>query len=475
MNRTVVAMIVLFCAGAALLGAGAWLALSGPGDRGAADRPDVVLLVLDALRADRPGMERNGQPLMPYLEELKKESLVFTNAVTQCSWTRPSMATMFTSLHAAAHQVYFDSVQQESGKTFAAALPQQLETLAEYLKANGYRTAGVQTNGNLKRELGFAQGFDHYDFFHDAPAAQITDAAIKTMGTLGDQGPRFLYVHYIDPHLPYVPPEAYRAMLGWPLKITPEETATVTDFMGYFQDYIEFITGLKPVPAYPQLSEEGREAVRLLYDAEVRFNDDQVRRLMAEVRTKWPKAIVIVTADHGEHLWDHQFLSHAMTLYDELTRVPFIVSGPGLAPGRTDAPVGLVDLMPSIAEKAGTPPQPWWQGRSVFGDIPKDRVLFSYTQSNSPRYNIHLEMAQQGSLKLIVNRKKENADELYDLSADPHELKNIIGQHPAEAERFRKLIDAHRLANEKARRSAREQVVLDAETLEQQRKLGYGR
>ncbi len=396
MNRIVVAMIVLFCAGAALLGAGAWLVFTRPADGGAAERPDVVLLILDALRADRLGMQRNGQPLTPFLDGLEKESLVFTNAITQCSWTRPSIATLFTSLHVDAHQVYYDSVQKDSGKTSAAALSTQLETLAEYLKANGYRTAGVQTNGNLKRELGFAQGFDSYDYFDDAPAGPITDAAIRTINAMGDKGPHFLYVHYIDPHLPYVPPESYRTLLGWPLKITPEETAIVTDFMGYFQDYLEFITGLKPAPAYPQLSAEGREAVRLLYDGEVRYNDDQVRRLMAEVRRKWPKAIVIVTADHGEHLWDHKFLSHAMTLYDELTRVPFLVNAPGLAPGRTDKPVGLVDVMPSIADRAGITPRPWWQGRSIFGDIPADRVLFSYTQGNSPRFRIYLEMAQQG-------------------------------------------------------------------------------
>jgi len=466
--------MAVFCIGVGLLSAGVWLALTGPADRAAAERPDVVLLVLDALRADRPGMSRNGQPLMPFLEELKKGSLVFTDAVTQCSWTRPSMATMFTSLHVDAHQVYFDSEQKDSGRLMAAALSPKLETLAECLKANGYKTAGVQTNGNLKRELGFAQGFDTYEFSHDAPAREVTDTAIKTLNAMGNSGPRFLYVHYIDPHLPYVPPESYRKLLGWPLNITPEETAIVTNFMDFFKDYLEYITGLQPAPKYPQLSEEGKEAVRLLYDGETRYNDDEVRRLMTEVRARWPKALVIITADHGEHLWEHRFLSHAMTLYDELTRIPFIVNSPGVAPGRTDKPVGLVDLMPSIADKAGIAPQPWWQGRSIFGDVPADRILFSYTQSNSPRYNVFLEMAQQGSLKLIVNHKKENADEMYDLAADPREQTNIIGQHPTEAEKFRGMIDAHRLANEKARRGAQEQVVLDAETIAQQKALGYG-
>ena len=475
MNRILVAMIVLFCAGAALLGAGAWLVLSGPAGGGAAaERPDVVLLVIDALRADRLGMERNGQPLTPFLDGLAKESLVFTNAITQCSWTRPSLASIFTSLHVDAHQVYFDNAPKETGKTSADALSPQLETLAEYLKANGYRTGGVQTNGNLKRELGFGQGFDSYDYLPDAPAAQITDAAVKTMGAMDGKGPRVLYVHYIDPHLPYVPPESYRKMLGWPLKITPEENAIVTDFLPYFRDYLEYITGQQPAPKFPQLSPEGQEAVRLLYDGEVRYSDDEVRRLMGEVRRKWPKALVILTADHGEHLWDHKFLSHAMTMYDELTRVPLLVNAPGLAPGRTDKPVGLVDLMPSIADKAGTTPRPWWQGRSFFGEIPADRVLFSHTEGTLPRFNVSLEMAQQGPLKLIVNHKHEEANELYDLSTDPHELTNIASQHPAEVEKFRKLIAAHRLANEKARRSAQEKVVLDAETLKQQEALGYG-
>ncbi len=130
--------------------------------------------------------------------------------------------------------------------------------------------------------------------------------------------------------------------------------------------------------------------------------------------------------------------------------------------------------MPSIAEKVGTAPEPWWQGRSIFGDIPADRLRFSQTRTNSPRYNIWLEMAQQGALKFIQNHTHENADELYDLAADPHEQNNLAGQHPDDVGKFRKAISAHRIVNEKARRTAQEKVVLDAETLEQQRKLGYG-
>ncbi len=456
-----------------MLAAGAWMAVTRPENGTAAQRPDVVLLVLDALRADRLGMQRNGQPLTPYLDELAKESLVFSNAITQCSWTRPSMATLFTSLYMDAHQVYYDCAQKEPGKGSSDALPLSLDTLAELLKANGYRTAGLQTNGNLTQKLGFAQGFDSYEYLSNAPAGQLTDAALKTLDTLGGKGPRFLYVHYLDPHLPYTPPDSYRTLLGWPLVLSPEETATVTDFMPYFRDYLEYITGMQPAPKFPPLSETAHEAVRLLYDGEVRYNDDEVRRLMASLRKRLPNALVIVTADHGEHLWDHKFVSHVMTLYDTLTRVPLIVNGPGVAPGRTDKPVGLVDLMPSIAERAGIPAAPWWQGRSIFGDIPADRVLFSHTEANSPRYNLSLEMAQQGTLKLIMNRKKENADELYDLATDPGELNNIIDQRPEDAEKFRKLINTHRLANIKARRSAQEKVVLDAETLKHQRDLGY--
>jgi arylsulfatase A-like enzyme len=467
------ALTVLFCAGAALLAAGAWLAATRPADGGAARRPDVVLLVLDALRADRLGMQRNGQPLTPFMDALGKESQVFTNAIAQSSWTRPSMATLFTSLHMDAHQVYYDVSQKEAGKSSSDALPLQLETLAEVLKAGGYRTAGVQTNGNLTTPLGYAQGFDSYEYLSNAPAEQVTDAAIKAAGAMGDGAPRFLYVHYLDPHLPYTPPESYRTLLGWPLPISPEETATVNDFRPYFRDYYEFITGMQPATTFPQLSETGREAVRLLYDGEVRYNDDQVRRLVGDLRRKWPNALIIITADHGEHFWDHEYLGHVLSLYDTLTRVPLIVSAPGLAPGRTEKPVGLVDLMPSIAERAGITVQPWWQGRSIFGDIPEDRVLFSHTEGNSPRYNISLEMAQQGTLKLIVNHKRENADQMFDLAADPHELVNVIDQHPAEAEKLRKHITAHRLANTKARRGAQERVVLDAQTLEQQKNIGY--
>ena len=163
-------------------------------------RPNIVLIVMDAFRQDRLGAQRNGIPLTPYLDAQRSKAAVFSNAVTTCTWTRPAMASLFTSLYLDAHQVIFNEpVPGESG--LSDALAPSLPIISSVLKAAGYHTVGIQANGNLFPEFGFNRGFDVYRTALDAKGTLLTDWAMEELN--GSPEPFFFYVHYMDPHLPY--------------------------------------------------------------------------------------------------------------------------------------------------------------------------------------------------------------------------------------------------------------------------------
>ena len=234
---------------------------------------------------------------------------------------------LFTSLYVETHQVVYDTdVGEETGAY--AVLPQELVTVATLLKDAGYTTLAIQSNGNLSPEFGYSRGFDVYRAALDVPGVVVTDWAIEEMRRA--QGPFFLYAHYMDTHVPYDPPQGYRDMMGYaPESLLPEEREIVEHFRDYLMAHCKVKTGqLSRLPFTP-LSEAGREAVRCLYDACVRYTDDEVRRLVESVQAKSPDTVFVILADHGEHFWDHDLLGHGITLYNCELRIPlFLFGGP---------------------------------------------------------------------------------------------------------------------------------------------------
>jgi arylsulfatase A-like enzyme len=428
---------------------------------------------LDALRADRVHAQRNGVPLMPYLSHLAEESVRFTHAVTPCTWTRPAMASIFTSLYVDTHQVYFSTDPRNPEGASSDALPASFETMASYLKKAGYFTAEVQTNGNLVPELGFAQGFDQYEYLPEGIAGDVTARALERVQTLRE--PFFFYVHYLDPHFPYTPPEEYRKLLGWPPPLDETELKIVSNYTDYFWDYADYLIGNKPAPTFPPLSEAARDAVRTLYDGEVRYLDDQFGKLLDVLRAKWKNTLIIILADHGEHFWEHGFVGHGLTMYEEERRVPFFMLGPSLAPRDIAGPVETLDILPTIADVLGLAPNPGWQGKSLFAQKGKARhdPVFSYTRGPWAGCHTDVETVEVGDLKLISNRAK-NQLELYDLGSDPREKTNRVAEQPKAVEQLQALLDAHRQANVQARgQTQRRPVRLPEEVLQQLKSLGY--
>jgi len=449
-------------------------------------KPNVVLIVADSLRADRLGAERNGVPIMPNLTALAKESVVFSNATTSCTCTKPAMTSIFTSLHVDTHQVYFNGTPEQSD-----VLPESLETMAVYLKKTaGYTTTGIQTNANLLESLGFAQGFDRYEFLPNTPDADVVTArAIEEADNSTE--PFFLYVHYMDTHWPYLPPDKYREIFGWPPAIDKAELKTVLDFNEYRAAWCQFKAGLSQHRPEP-LSQAAQEAVKTLYDGEAHFFDEEVAKLVAHLRTLYPNTYIIFLADHGEHLWDHDYLSHGLTLYEEETHVPFVIWGPGIESRQVLRNVQTMDLLPTLANLLDAEPNPTWQGTNLFGaptTIPfalASRVeavtgtldntkapVFSRTRWLSPKHNTNLEMVKLGNLKLIWNFRNETA-ELYDLERDPKANNNLVEERPEVVTVLKALLDKNLERNVRARKErGSKNIQLDPEAIEQLRALGY--
>lgn len=401
----------------------------------AAPPPNVVLVVLDACRADGIDGTRGGVPLMPNLAAF--QGVRFTNAVAPGSWTTPSMASLLTCAHVDTHQVHEGTL----------ILPESAETMAEYFKQAGYATMGVQTNSNLTPERGFAQGFDQYIYQVDAKADFVTSQATQLMTETGT--PFFLYAHYQEPHVPYYPPETYRTMMGYPdPALTPAEKSIAEDFAPYMLDHLKYHLGINPSLSFPPLSATGREAVRTLYDAELRYNDAQLDILLDNLLFFHPNTIVVVLADHGEHFWEHNSLGHVTTLYEELTHVPLLIRAPGLAPAVVDSVAGTVDTLPTVAALAGLAPRPQWQGRSLFA--PRDSAGPAHSCAKSPPPWLRdLEMIRFGGMKLI-REYKTGAVELYNLDTDPSESVNLAAAQPDTTALLTEMLHLHLRRNARA-------------------------
>ncbi|MCC6696789.1 MAG: sulfatase-like hydrolase/transferase [Candidatus Hydrogenedentes bacterium] len=442
-------------------------------------RLNVVLIVADALRMDRVTAEHNGKPLMPKLRQFASESYDYRNAHVQATWTKPSMATIFTSLYPEVHKVLFgihDTIY-EGQPPQADVLSDSLETMARFFKGNGYATAGIQTNANITEAFGFHQGFDSYVFhkYPDYRGRDVTDESIETLKTLN--GPFFFYAHYMDTHAPYDPPAPFRDSLGTPPALSADDQALLADYGTSYIDRVLHEMGLTKERHFGNLSPQGEAYIRQRYDEEAAYLDEEVGRLLAYLRENHPNTLIVVTADHGEELWDHGSIGHAKTVYEELSRVPLIVHAPDAPPRAIDAPVETADILPSCAHAAGLAPRREWQGRDIVSNpegLDPERPVFTSTQASIPGSNVDLECVVVRTNKAIINRKTEQT-RYYNLQSDPGE--QAPSETSAAEEALREALAAHHRTMEAHPYfgNAGATTSVDAETEEAIKSIGYGR
>ena len=297
-------------------------------------RPDIFIILIDACRPDHLGLYGYSRPTSPHLDRLAAESVVFDNAYANASFTRSSVATLFTGLYPESHKV----------RILMNKLSERLLTIPVYLKGKGYRTALFTATGNVSRNMGFARGVDDYfpniGEWRRGEQRDMTDQFARWTDR---EGPLFAYLHFMEPHLPVVPPPPFLDMFS-----DPKDRAFVHATLEDFQRRIDADRPFSPAEV---------RAVVDNYDAAVAYIDAEVGKIVRTIKDRgaWDDSLVIVLSDHGESLYERDFWGHGSEVYEETTRVPLLVKFPaamGLK-GRVAGVVELAGAFPTILDLFG--------------------------------------------------------------------------------------------------------------------------
>jgi len=443
----------------------------------AGDAPHILLFVVDTLRADHLGAYGYPKPTSPGIDEFAGEGLVFERAYAAGNWTRPSMASLHSSTMPSRHGV----VAVDNG------LSPELPLLSEQLTAMGYLTAFFTNGVNMSPEIGYGRGVRYYDVPQSSAAVERTpvfrgfvfrllpDARSWVRRTTGGSGPDarnervlawartvdperpiFLYVHYMGPHTPYMPPAEFIA----PFSSTPAQHRLA-----------------EPPPrdaGRDALAPDDLEQMIAQYDGEILWHDVHLRRLLEELRRLgWlDNAIVAITSDHGEAFGEHGVWGHGYSLFEEVVRVPLILwsSLSWNRHQRITAPVSLVDLAPTLVDLAGGRIPPAWDGLSlrpwILGERQDDeRVVF---QEHRPSDRA---LRNAGWAYIENTSEAEPRPWLYS-SSDVTQQEELSARFPSQVREFHVLLQ-DRVELDSSRGVGATELELDEADLERLRALGY--
>ena len=358
---------------------------------GATDPPPNVLLVsIDTLRADRLGCYGHGRDTTPALDRLARERAVrFARAVAEAPWTLPSHVTMLSGLHPLSHGVRKPDL----------APSDEVALLAERLRGSHYSFA-ITDGGWISEHWGFARGFDSFQA-RDQDIDRSVEQVLEYVRHRRDKGPWFGFLHTYDVHCPYDPPPPYAGRFASP-EAEPIEVA-----------------GRCGNPDFNSMHVTPGQARYLSdrYDEDVRRVDDALGVLFEALGALdlWKDTVVIVTSDHGEEFLEHGQIGHERTLSEEALAIPLLVAAPGVAPRVVEEVVGLADLVPTVLELAGRVREGRLDGRSL--------VPLLRGEPDAGRRNWVLsELAWQ--VERVARTTREGRDEIEPIAmvVDPHGL-----------------------------------------------------
>jgi len=453
------------------------------------NKPNVILLTIDTLRADMLNCYGYNTPLTPNIDRLAASGIRFEQAISGGSWTQAAFPVIMTSSYAAMYGGCLGRLASER--------PSPVETLA----GNGYTTGGFSTNPHLSRTTGYDRGFHHFSDLVPAEvnprlrrikggqrllrnpllhyglrllgnrmrparlyssAAELTDSLYRWLEHV--KTPFFAWVHYMDLHWPYHLEEALTH---------PQDIAQAWQDLAIMHGRSNF-NGNEPITAA-----QGKHFVGL-YEQSLQYLDTQIGRLMYYLEKLGydSNTIIILLSDHGEEFLDHGRWGHwESNLYDEILRVPLIIQMPGWSGNQViRRQVRLLDLMPTILALCGCP---------LPGDLMGVSLVPLWTQPEAEyegdiaitemrRDPWHRIAVRTETFKYIWDSRRPDQPDLYDLRADPAEKHNVSKHYPQEVSRFQAQVDAHRLrvaATEPT--MAVPKLELDEEVARRLRDLGY--
>ncbi len=380
----------------------------------ASRRPDVFFYLVDTLRADHLPAYGYDAIATPFVDLLAERSVLFEHCVAQGNWTKASMPSIMTGTYVSRHRVTMGRNEISS----------RLPTLAEELRAAGYRTASFITNRIAGRSTGLHRGFSTL-----VDASVTADGSLDAIRTLPRQvlpwierhreEPLFVYVHTCEPHHPYVPGDGCRLDTGYAGDVDGANFMETADTP---EDVAEVVA---------------------LYDGEIQVMDRSLGRFLTHLQ-RWglfDDAVFALSSDHGETFQEHGEWTHGAGLYEHQVHVPLLFRAPGrraLEGTRVDAVVRSIDILPTILEEVGLPVPPTVQGRSLFLRPPADAPLIergALVEDERERKNQtgFRELALRiGKFKVVrkTPQRGEPALMVYDLEADPLERQPVYQGDP---------------------------------------------
>jgi arylsulfatase A-like enzyme len=462
------------------------------------ERPNVVLIVMDTVRADHMSLYGYQRDTTPNLKELSNEATLYTRAIASGDMTLSTHASMFTGLYVSHHQAHNILPQYPNGRPLA----EDFSTLAEILSAEGYSTIGVVANISfLAHTFRLDQGFLYYDYRSRIPFLGKTDPFYLRQGIRNvltphaslltshvkarraneinkeaffllekakeDKRPFLLFINYMDAHWPYVPPPPYDSLYPGKQKIF--------NTISHREKMNPEVLKLKRKP-----TDEERRHFISQYDGSIAYVDFHIAKLLERLKKLdlYQNSLIIITSDHGEAFGDRYLIGHGRSVYQDQVHIPLLIKYPNFNLGHTvNSFVSVVDFMPTILDVLEYPVPKNTQGVSLSDIDPTAiRCVISESFPNATLFNMHPRFQRieraifSGSLKLVSSTAGKR--ELYDLAKDPAEMVNlyttidstVVGQLEASLNQWVAKLVMPRGATS---------VELDGDTLDSLRALGY--
>lgn len=371
--------------------------------------PNVIVIVLDTLRADYLPFYGHKRNTAPFLSRLAQDNTIFENTYSASSWTAPATASIFTSLYPFQHGVTTGMMASKRLDVQLNRIPGAIDTVTEVLKKHGYKTYGVADNINICEDEGFTQGFDRFRLLPYEFQTKTNRQLKKWAAEIKAQEKYFLYIHYNDCHKPY----------------------------------------FKREPWYRENSSEAGDAASR-YESEIGYVDKKIEEMYTLFG--WDRnTLLIITADHGEEFGDHGGQGHGNNLYSESIRVPLLIQFPG--PDRVHRRIGVnastLDILPTIRAYLGLEPSGTDEGADLMplvlgrGNELNRRYVYSHlvkhnrdkAGKDSPA-DLHNASIFQDWKLIYVKKTEKHEQELFNLREDPGEKINRFLAHKRTANRL---------------------------------------
>jgi arylsulfatase A-like enzyme len=463
-----------------------------------ASPPNVIVILVDALRADRLGTYGNRNPLTPTMDALAAEGVTFEHCVSAAPWTLPSVATLFTSYYPGVHKATSYSVvsgMEEGRQAVQSVLSDDFDTLAEVLQRSGYQTAGFVAAKFLREGYGFGQGFDHYDtsFAENTVRGEIVNRALfKWLDEGRDAAkPMFVYLHYMDVHGPYNAAPQFMDPIMEQFEAYPNKRLLEAKELRTMNSYLRNPPPETSDPGRFERLKGYREYWMARYDAGVREMDFYLGQLVENLKQRglWDDTYVILMADHGEALCEHGLWEHGYSQYQTDLHVPLILRWPNVLPAgkRVRRLASLIDVMPTLLEQLRLSTGESLQGTSLINhvsDTLPDMPLMRFAEATKVEPKQYALFAD--TTKLIVTAipprklpdgttsKEEVRHQLFNLGTDPEEIYDVAPQNAPVVQRLKQLM----MKTVRINMNTKPELVVtqkpvDQQTIAQLQSLGY--